>query len=114
LAWIPGKYYFPLEERTLSDLTSARRLKADEFCLNKNCHHVSADGTPINTREDLTAATSQYKRNPHLPNHRIADCGECHKAHRASVNTCTECHSDAPVPTGWLTFQLEKLIENPW
>ena len=39
----------------------------------------------------------------HQPQHGEIECSECHKAHRASVMYCTQCHSEAEVPEGWLT-----------
>ena len=41
--------------------------------------------------------------NPHKAQHGEIECSECHKAHRASVMYCTQCHSEAEVPEGWLT-----------
>ena len=115
LAWIPGNYYFPLYERTVEDLTEARKIENDQFCLNKDCHHVTADGKAIESRQDLISATASYgKRNPHVDMHSRSECSDCHKAHRASVNACSECHNDAPIPKGWLTTTLQKALENPW
>ena len=113
ISWVTGNYQFPLAERTTSDLVQARGLQADEFCLNSNCHHVTADGTPINTREDLIAATANYARNPHVPQHQTLACSDCHKAHRASINACSQCHNDAPIPTGWLTVSQANRLNNP-
>lgn len=59
-AWLTGNYYVPLAERTTADLTAARDIDADSFCLNKNCHNM--------TRDDLAQATSTWKVNPTSPN----------------------------------------------
>lgn len=112
-AWIPGNYYYPLSERTLDDLTAARGLENDAFCLNDKCHHVAADGTPITTREELEAATSGLAFNPHASFHGDFECADCHKAHRASVNTCAYpgCHSEAPTPEGWIDPAAEQELD---
>ncbi|MCL2632785.1 MAG: salivary glue protein Sgs-3 [Coriobacteriia bacterium] len=113
LAWIPGSYYFPLSERSLDELTAARKLENDEFCMNKKCHHVSSDGTAIDSREALEAATSDLAFNPHASVHGEFDCADCHKAHRASVNICSSpgCHSDAIIPPGWLDVADSLLLD---
>jgi len=119
LAWIPGNYYYPLSERDLTDLTSARKLDEDEFCLNGNCHHVSSSGSTIDSRESLAAATDDQAFNPHDDFHGDFSCGDCHKAHRASVNICARpgCHSEATVPDGWLDFpssqELDLYLKDP-
>jgi len=112
LHWVAGSYYNPLQERNLDDVTAARKLPNDEFCLNSGCHHYDADGNVITSREDLKLLTSNELRNPHSDPHSKMECSDCHKAHRASVNPCTDCHStDAPLPDGWLTADEEKLLE---
>lgn len=91
-----------LEERDLDSLTEARGLEGEQFCLNEACH-VNADGT-VMTRDDLVQATSSMAFNPHVVQHGEISCSECHKAHRASVLYCTQCHSEAEVPEGWLSI----------
>ena len=111
--WMSGNYEavqlengtYVLPERSGADLVEARGLEADQFCLNEACHHVDDNGTPINTREDLKAATADLPRNVHIGQHGPVACTECHKAHRASVVYCTQCHSDVEIPDGWLTYQ---------
>lgn len=103
--WVSGDYEYPLNERSLSDLTEARGATADEFCLNESCHHVSSNGTEITSREDLTAITSHLARNPHEAHHLEEDCGTCHKGHRASVNYCSRCHDDTELPSGWIDWE---------
>ena len=93
--WVTGNYVYPLEERDTEMLVEARGLEDDQFCLNEACHNM--------TREDLKAATADMDRNPHQGQHGDVACSECHKAHRASVMYCTQCHSDSEVPDGWLT-----------
>lgn len=104
-AWISGNYYVPLEERTLSDLTEARGVEKVEFCLNESCHDIS--------RSELIELTAnEYEFNPHSSQHGAQDCTICHKAHRESVMLCTECHSEAVVPEGWVSAaEGKKLAE---
>ncbi len=99
--WVSGDYIFPLEERTLTDLTKARDLEADQFCLNDSCHHLGDNGKIIKTREDLQATTNDLMRNPHVTQHQKFDCGTCHKAHRPSTMYCSSCHADSEIPVGW-------------
>ncbi len=112
LAWVTGDYttietidgrHVP-EEKDLEQLTEARGAENyDEFCLNESCHDMTLD--------DLIEATSDYSRNPHKWQHGTVACNECHKAHRASVMYCSQCHSDAPLPEGWLTVSQANQLE---
>ncbi|NHM14143.1 cytochrome c-type protein Cgr1 [Xiamenia xianingshaonis] len=90
-------------ERGLDQLTAARGIAPEAFCLNEACH-ANDDGTAM-TRKDLVAATADMERNPHLEPHGETNCSDCHKAHRASVNACSQCHQDADIPEGWLSFK---------
>ena len=109
-AWITGNYEVVdnstydgvLKEVSLSKLVAERNISSDEFCLNAGCHNV--------TRVDLVELTAGPMANPHLQPHGEYECSECHKAHRASVNACTACHSDSPVPEGWLSVNQEKYL----
>lgn len=91
-------YGLVLGERDTEQLGEWLSQDGDAFCLNSACHNI--------TRQDLVKATAQYgERNPHMAMHgQQLDCGDCHKAHRASVNACSRCHDDAPIPDGWLTY----------
>ena len=114
--WVTGDYTYPLQEQSLTQLVAARGAASpDEFCLNDNCHHVMADGTPIQTRTDLVTATQDLSttRNPHQAQHGALDCGTCHKGHRASVNYCSQCHADAPIPDGWLNWTDASKLQQP-
>ncbi|MEG0070999.1 MAG: cytochrome c3 family protein [Raoultibacter sp.] len=104
MSWVSGNYVNPLTERGLTDLVQARKVASDDFCLNGSCHNM--------TRDELAQKTADTKFNPHRMPHGELDCGECHKAHRASVNTCTQCHSEATLPAGWLTAAEGKKIFN--
>lgn len=97
LGWVAGDYVYPLYERTSDELTEARGTEGDEFCLNESCHNL--------TRDDLAELTSDMTRNPHVAQHGEVACTECHKAHRASVMYCSECHTDAEIPDGWLSYE---------
>ena len=96
-AWLAGNYTFPLTERTASELTEASGRSADELCLNEACHNL--------TRDDLYEKTADMGTyNPHWAHHEELECTTCHKAHRASVMYCTQCHAQAEVPEGWLSM----------
>lgn len=96
-AWLTGNYGFPLVERTASELTEASGRQADELCLNESCHSLTRDDL-----YELTADMGTY--NPHWAHHEELECTTCHKAHRASVMYCTQCHAQAEVPEGWLSM----------
>ena len=110
IKWVTGDYVFPLKERDTEKLTQARGATEDEFCLNSSCHHVTADGTELKTRDDLIKATSDMKRNPHVAQHQTLSCSDCHKAHRSSVMYCSTCHADSEIPDGWITAADEKKL----
>lgn len=110
LAWVAGDYEVVenaafgavLTEKSLEDLVAARGVEPDEFCLNDACHKL--------TREQLEKVTADYERNPHVAQHQEVACSECHKAHRASVNYCSQCHEDADIPEGWLSVAEAKAL----
>lgn len=100
--WVTGDYIYPLEERSGKDLREAHDGEGDSFCLNESCHNF--------TRDDLLKVTADMDRNPHQPHHSKVECTDCHKAHRASVNTCSGCHTDADIPEGWLEAEDAKKL----
>ncbi len=123
LNWITGSYTIEgttsdgtvvLETRTLEDLVEARGLEDEtEFCLTEGCHDLTA--------EELEEATADLSEtyNPHSTTSHMSSsvtCSDCHKAHSQSVNYCTSCHSEAPVPDGWLTYSeatsLQQITES--
>ena len=117
--WVTGNYELAgtnqlgqavLPERNIDDLVEARGIPSDEFCLNSGCH-TNDDGS-VMTRDDLIAATADLDAtyNPHDPKHGERACSDCHKAHSQSVNYCTNCHSEAPVPEGWLSASQAKKL----
>lgn len=104
LEWVSGNYDSPLSERNATQLVRARGLQDDEFCMNSSCHPY--------TRADLEKKTAWMgKINPHSSQHGEQKCTTCHKAHRASVNYCTQCHTDAVVPDGWLSYSESQQLE---
>lgn len=104
IKWLTGNYevvqskdlHFTPTEKSLSDLTAARGIDGEQFCLNSSCHNM--------TREELAEKTSSMTRNPHVEQHGEVQCSECHKAHRASTNYCSKCHADAEIPEGWVSY----------
>ena len=111
ISWVTGNYEVlhtqaglsVPTERTLEELVAARGIEPDQFCLNESCHNM--------TRDDLINATADMERNPHVAQHGEVACGECHKAHRASVNYCSNCHNDAELPDGWISAAESKKLE---
>lgn len=95
--WVTGDYVYPMNERSQADLTEARGVDEDEFCLNGECHDVT-------TREELFEATADRELNPHETQHGEMACTDCHKAHRTSVLICAQCHDEAEVPEGWVAY----------
>ena len=106
IEWVTGNYYNPLSERDLARLVYYRGAGETEFCLNTACHDITKTG--------LTQQTAQYARNPHSWHHSEYTCSDCHKAHRASIMVCSQCHDDAQVPEGWLTWDEAKNLENQY
>ena len=102
--WASGDYRNPMSERDLARLVFCRGVDETEFCLNGACHDI--------TKTRLAGKTAEYTLNPHSWHHSEYTCGDCHKAHRASVMVCTECHDDAKVPDGWLTAEEAKNLEH--
>ena len=108
--WVSGNYEFPLEERSLEDLTSAvGNDDPDSFCLKSGCH----DALGVTDRKSLQEATADLDWNPHVAQHGEIECSECHKAHRASTVYCGQCHSEAnkDMPEGWVSYaDAQKLL----
>lgn len=97
LEWATGNFYSPLSERSLENLTRWHEgMESTEFCLREGCHDL--------TKGSLTEKTSNLARNPHSWHHSEYTCSDCHKSHRASVMVCSQCHADAEIPQGWLTW----------
>lgn len=101
ITWVTGGFESPLEERSLSELQEARGGSYEAFCLNDACHELLST-------DALAKMTSYKARNVHdssnAPHGQIFECGDCHKAHTQSVVRCSQCHDDAEIPDGWLTW----------
>ena len=94
LNWVSGNYAYDEESQHL--VSRGEEFATQEFCLNESCHNM--------TRDELTESTSDMAFNPHVQQHGDIDCGECHKAHSESVMYCTQCHAEAEVPDGWMSY----------
>ena len=111
MSWITGSYEVlntqtgqqVVPEKSLEDLVAARGIEPDQFCLNESCHNM--------TRDDLIQATSDLESNPHVAQPGENQCSACHKAPRASVNACSQCHNDAPIPEGWISAADNTALE---
>ncbi len=103
-----------LEDRELSDLVEARGIAEDEFCLNGDCHHVTEDGKGDHlSRRDLEAATADLDSKSTTRTTRSMASTPAASATRltaSSVNYCTQCHSSAVVPDGWLSTSEAKKV----
>ncbi len=106
IEWMQGNYYNPLSERDLARLVFYRGVGETEFCLNSGCHNITKTG--------LTEETKSFARNPHSWHHNEYTCSDCHKGHRASIMVCSQCHEDAEVPDGWLTWDESKNLETQY
>ena len=97
MEWATGNFYNPLSERSLENLVRWHDgMEPTSFCLRPGCHDL--------TKETLTEKTADMVRNPHSWHHSEYTCSDCHKSHRASVMVCSQCHDDAEIPTGWLSW----------
>lgn len=106
IEWVTGNFYNPLSERSLDNLQRWHNVEGTTFCLNESCHNMA--------KSDLTDATANLERNPHSWHHSEYTCSDCHKSHRASVMVCTQCHDDAQVPTGWLSYDESTQLQNQY
>ncbi|MDR3052961.1 MAG: cytochrome c3 family protein [Coriobacteriales bacterium] len=95
IKWITGDYSVPLPEL---------KYDGETFCLRPECHEG------ITTRDDLGKLTADLARNPHNSHLGKTECSQCHKVHEQSVQLCTQCHADAEVPDGWLTYSEQQAL----
>ncbi len=119
-SWITGDYTLvateskpsgTLAERDSEQLTEARGVDGKEFCLNESCHNMTLEDLTKKTQVESDDPAVQI-RNPHSWEHGTQQCTDCHKAHRASVLTCSECHADMELPEGWISVQEERALAN--
>lgn len=65
-----------------------------------NCH---------GSYQEIIERTKDYKnkdlpRNPHESHYGEMDCHLCHKAHRPSIDYCSQCHQPGVKKAGWKTL----------
>jgi hypothetical protein len=82
-------FKIPLEEREYEN----------DLCLR--CH---------GSYRDIIERTKDFKkrgwlRNPHDSHYGEVQCNLCHKAHRASINYCSQCHEAGTSKPGWETVE---------
>jgi flagellar basal body-associated protein FliL len=105
LHWVSGDYELPLEMKVV-----AKQIEEEPggdkngitFCLRPECHEGIA------SLDDLKKATDDRHRNPHDSHLGNQDCSNCHQTHEQSVLVCSQCHADAEVPDGWLTYKEQQ------
>jgi flagellar basal body-associated protein FliL len=104
IKWVTGDYELPLNMTLVAGQLKAGSgdKSGPEFCLREGCH------TGITSVDDLKAATADQARNPHSSHLGNQDCSSCHQTHEQSVMLCSQCHTDAVVPDGWLTYQEQQ------
>ncbi|MDR3037366.1 MAG: cytochrome c3 family protein [Coriobacteriales bacterium] len=104
MKWVSGNYTLPLEMKLISGQPKedSGSKNGEEFCLRADCHEGIA------TLDDLKKATANQTRNPHDSHLGKQDCSNCHQTHEQSVMMCTNCHADAKVPDGWLTYKQQQ------
>ena len=100
LKWVTGDYDVPLQMRLIykQPAEGTNDKNGMDFCLREGCHEG------ITTIEELKVANADLARNPHDNHNGNQNCYICHKTHELSVMPCTQCHLDATVPDGWLTY----------
>jgi hypothetical protein len=103
--WVSGDYELPLEMKVV-----AKQIEEEPggdkngitFCLRPECHEG------VSSLDDLKKLTSDRHRNPHDSHLGNQDCSNCHQTHEQSVLVCSQCHGDAEVPDGWLTYKEQQ------
>jgi flagellar basal body-associated protein FliL len=101
LKWVTGDYELPVEMKIVAGepKEGSGNKSGPTFCRREGCH------TDVSSIEELKAVTAEQHRNPHDSHLGNQDCSNCHQTHEQSVMMCTQCHADAQVPEGWLTYQ---------
>ena len=91
-------YGLVLGERDTEQLGEWLGQEGDAFCLNEACHNI--------TRQDLVKKTAHYasaiRTWPCTASSAIAAIATRRTAR--SGDACSQCHEDAPIPDGWLTY----------
>ena len=98
MSWITGSYEVlntqtvaGRAEKSLEDLVAARGIERSVLPERVLPQHDARRPDPGHLRSGAQ---------PHVAQHGENQCSDCHKAHRASVNACSQCHNDAPIPEG--------------
>lgn len=104
LKWVTGDYNLPIEMKVVGGVVKegSGNKNGVEFCLREGCH------TDVTDLASLKAFTADQHRNPHDSHLGNQDCSNCHQTHEQSVMMCTQCHQDAEVPDGWLTYSEQQ------
>jgi hypothetical protein len=103
--WVSGDYELPLEMKVVSaqiEEEPGGDKNGVAFCLRPECHEG------ITSLDDLKKATADQHRNPHESHLGNQDCSNCHQTHEQSLMLCTQCHADAEVPDGWMTYKEQQ------
>jgi hypothetical protein len=102
--WVTGDYEVPLEMKIAAGQIKegSGDKNGAEFCLRPECHEG------VTSLDDLKALTADQHRNPHNSHQGNQDCSNCHQTHEQSVLMCTQCHNDAELPEGWLTYKEQQ------
>jgi flagellar basal body-associated protein FliL len=104
IKWVTGDYEVPVEMKIAAGQVKegSGDKNGVEFCLRPECHEGVA------SLDDLKQVTADQHRNPHNSHLGNQDCANCHQTHEQSVMMCTQCHGDAEVPDGWLTYKEQQ------
>jgi len=104
ISWVTGSYPTPLNPliMTIREPNGPHQRSGIETCLNEGCHEG------ISSLDDLKASTADLKRNVHDSHNGAQNCTICHSMHEQSTVFCTQCHADAVVPDGWLTYSEQQ------
>jgi len=103
LSWLTGNYTLPLQLTiTVREPNQPHQRNGITFCLREGCHEG------ISSLDDLKESTADQTRNPHESHNGDMNCSVCHQMHQQSVSFCTQCHADALVPDGWMTFSEQQ------
>jgi flagellar basal body-associated protein FliL len=107
IKWVTGDYTLPLVPFDVVPSATPRegQKSAQEFCLRAECHEG------VSNMDELKQYMADQSRNPHNSHLGEQACSNCHKTHEQSVMVCTQCHNDAPMPEGWLTYAEQQRQE---
>jgi len=100
ISWLTGNVPQPLNPlvMTIREPNAPHQRSGITTCLVAGCHEG------ISSLDDLKASTADLKRNVHDNHNGAQNCSLCHQMHEQPTVFCTQCHADAPLPDGWLTY----------